>query len=102
MQGNKERAIQFRMSLQRWGEIFRLINWLNSIMISAVAAGGKTSSASGKAPEAYRQCRDGLMSRGCALETDHFLVDSYVAAQGHDILGGGDFAAIGVRQHGPS
>lgn len=66
MQENKERAFQFRKSLQRWGEIFMLINWLNSIMISAVAAaaaGGKTSSASGKTPEAYRQCRNGLMSR---------------------------------------
>ena len=45
-------------------------------------------------------CIHGL--KGCALETDHILVDSYVAAQRHDILGGGDFAAIGVRQHGPS
>ena len=39
----------------------------------------------------------GMYVNGCALETDHFLVDSYVAAQRHDILGGSDFAAISVR-----
>ena len=48
-------------------------------------------------------CQKGWVSgRGCAPETDQFSVDSCAAAQGHDILGGGDFAAIGVRQHGPS
>ena len=48
-------------------------------------------------PERFEYDPNGDDDDGCALETDHNLVDSYVAAQRHDILGGGDFAAIGVR-----